>query len=210
MAGYQGTGTRNDYLEALSAMIEAERREHYTSLTGKVVSYDAKRQKATIQPLLSQTFEGKTLQAPPLQDVPVQHVRAGGLIIHKPLKPGDEVRLDFAGRSMDATWDDGSDTDRAPGRLGSLSDAMATPSASSKTKELPNLPADRMHMGTEDGQSGFQMKDDGSFDILKGGDTLMTLFVDFLKAYKSHTGMSAADMAKAQELIDRAEAMKAT
>ncbi len=161
-------------------------------------------------PLLSQTFEGKTLQAPQLQDVPVQHVRAGGLIIHKPLKPGDEVRLDFAGRSMDATWDDGSDTDRAPGRLGSLSDAMATPSASSKTKELPNLPADRMHMGTEDGQSGFQMKDDGSFDILKGGDTLMTLFVDFLKAYKAHTGMSAVDMVKAQELIDRADAMKAS
>jgi hypothetical protein len=54
------------------------------------------------------------------------------------------------------------------------------------------------------------MKDDGSFDILKGGDTLMTLFVDFLKAYKAHTGMSAPDMVKAQELIDRAEAMKAS
>lgn len=195
-------------------MIEADRREHNGPLVAKVVSYDAKRQKATVQPLLEQDFDGTKLRAPELQEVPVQHVRGGGVIIHKPLKAGDEVMLHFAGRSMNSTWEDGADTDRHPGRMADMSDAFAVPTGSTKGKELPNLPADRMHIGTEDGQSGFQMKDDGTFDIKKGGDTLLTLLVDYLKAYKIHkhggVAMDPDDITKAQQLIDRAEAMKAS
>ncbi|HEV2570316.1 MAG TPA: Gp138 family membrane-puncturing spike protein [Beijerinckiaceae bacterium] len=214
MAGYQGTGTRFDEHESLGAMIEAERREHNGPMLGKVVAYDAKRQKATIQPLLTQSFDGVKLRAPELQEVPVQVPRAGGLVLHKPLKAGDEVMLHFAGRSMDAAWDDGSDVDRHPGRMSDLSDAYAVPTSTTKSKEMANLPGDRLHIGTDDGQSGFQMKDDGSFDIKKGGDTFLSIFVDFLKAYKDHkhggVPMDPPDIEKANLLLQRAQAMKAS
>lgn len=213
MAGFQGTGTRNDTAESGSAEIEAAQRELNGPVPGRVVSYDAKRQKATVQPLLTQDFDGTKLRAPELLEVPVQVPRAGGIVMHKPLKAGDEVMLNFTSRSMDQAWEDGSEVDRYPGRMSDMSDAFAIPMSGSKTKELPNLPSDRMHIGTEDGQSGFQMKDDGTFDIKKGGDTLLTLFVDFLKAYKDHKHggvlMDPPDIEKANQLIQRAEAMKA-
>ncbi len=214
MSGYQGTATRTDPIEALRSLIESERRDMHTTLVGEVVSYDAKRQKATVKPRLKQKIGDKTVEAPNLEEVPVQHPRAGGLILHKPLKKGDEVKLSFLSRSMDQSGDDGSAIDQHPGRMHDLSDAIATPTAYSKPKELPNLPADRMHIGKEDGSAGLQMKPDGTFDYVKDGDTLWTVIVDFLKAYKAHTHagvpMDPPHIAKAQELIERAEKMKAS
>lgn len=214
MAGYQGTSTRRDPVEALLAAIEAERRDTHTTLVGEVVSYDAKRQKATIKPRLKQTIDNETIDAPNLEEVPVRHPRAGGLILHKPLKKGDEVKLSFLSRSMDQSGDDGSAIDNHPGRMHDLSDAIAEPGSYSKTKELPNLPADRMHFGTEDGKSGIQMKEDGTWDHKKGDDTLWTVIVDFLKAYRDHkhngVPMDPPDIAKANALIQRAEKMKAS
>lgn len=214
MSGYQGTGTRNDPMEALRAIIEAERREMHTTLVGEIVSYDAKRQRATIKPRLKQKIGDETVEAPNLEEVPVQHPRAGGIIFHKPPEKGDEVKLSFVSRSTDQSGDDGSAIDNHPGRMHDLSDAIATLGASTKPKELPNLPADRVHFGTEDGKSGLQMKKDGSWDHVKGGDTLWSLIIDYLKAYKAHTHggvpMDAPHIAKADELIERAKKMKAS
>lgn len=214
MAGYQGTSTRRDPVEALLAAIESERRDTHTTLVGEIVSYDAKRQKATIKPRLKQTIDGETIEAPNLEEVPVRHPRAGGLILHKPPKKGDEVKLSFLSRSMDQSGDDGSAVDNHPGRMHDLSDAIAELGSYSKPKELANLPADRMHFGTEDGKSGIQMKEDGSWDHKKGDDTLWTLIVDYLKAYRDHkhagVPMDPGDIAKANQLIQRAEKMKAT
>jgi hypothetical protein len=214
MAGFQGTATRQDAVEAARALIESERRDMHTTLVGEVVSYDSKRQRATIKPRLKQTIGGKTIDAPNLEEVPVQHMRAGGLIIHKPLKAGDEVKLSFLSRSMDQSGEDGSAIDAHPGRMHDLSDCIATPCAYSKPKELADLPGDRLHFGTEDGKSGLQVKPDGTWDHGKDGDTLWTLIVDFLNAVKAHTHMlvpmDAPHIAKIDELITRAEKMKAS
>jgi hypothetical protein len=113
-------------------------------------------------------------------------------------------------RSMDAHGEDGSDVDRYPGRMSNLGDSYAVPMATSKPDQMSGLPADRMHIGTADGQSGLQMTDDGRFDIKGGGGSLMALLADFLTAYKAHTGMSAGDQMTAQQLIDRLNQMKAT
>lgn len=213
MAGFQGSSTRHDPHESFSAAIEAERRQIMTSIPGEVVSYDPKTQKATIRPRYEQKFGDKVLKAPDLMEVPVNFPRGGGMIIHKPMKAGDEVMLNFAQRSLDKSGDDASAANGHPGRMHNMSDAVATPGAYSKPKEASNLPSDRMHIGTEDGKSGLQMKPDGTADLVKDGDSIWTVITDFLKVIKDHkhggVPMDAGDIAKIDALITRAGKMKA-
>lgn len=211
MAGHQGTSTRRDTLEFLSALAEEERSDIHTTVMGTIKSYDPKTQTATIQPKLTKTIDGETLRAPELQSVPVQYTRAGGLVIHKPMKEGDEVTLHVAQRSLEEPVQDGKDHPQDRGRMHNLSDAVAVPAAHSKGKQLPNLPADRMHIGSEDGKSGLQMKSDGSFDLVRNGDTVFKILEDLTKAFKDHLQPGPHDkIAEANAILQRIAAMKAT
>jgi hypothetical protein len=214
MAGFQGTSTRRDPHEAQAGAVEAERRDMMTMIPGEVVAYDSATQTATIRPRLKQNFAGTVLQAPDLIEVPVAHPQAGGFIIHKPLKAGDEVLLHFAQRSLDQSGDDASAADGAPGRMHDLSDAIAHPASYSKPAQRAGLPSDRMHIGSTDGTAGLQMKPDGTFDTVKGGDSVFKIIVDALTALKAHknggVAMDAGDQSALQAIIDRANAMKAT
>lgn len=211
MAGYQGTSTRRDSNEFLAALPESERGEINTTAVGTVVGYDPKTQTATVQPKLAMNIGGTVNRAPELMSVPVQHPRAGGTIIHKPLKKGDEVTLHFSQRPLDEAIEDGKDQPNNRGRMHSLSDAVAVPSAHSKGKQLTNLPTDRMHIGTEDGKSGFQMKEDGTFDLVKGGDSLLKVVMDLAAAFRDHTNNNAdnSKKAEAQAIFERIDKMVA-
>ena len=211
MAGYQGTSTRRDQSEFLAALPESERGEINTTAVGTVVSYDTKTQTATVQPKLAMNIGGQAIRAPELMSVPVQHARAGGTIIHKPLKKGDEVTLHFSQRPLDEAIEDGKDQPNNRGRMNSLSDAVAVPTAHSKGKQLANLPSDRMHIGTEDGKSGFQMKEDGAFDIVRNGDSLFKLLMDLTAAFRDHMNGSSdnSKKAEAQAIFERADKMVA-
>ncbi|TNC14927.1 hypothetical protein FF100_04955 [Methylobacterium terricola] len=211
MAGYQGTSTRRDTQEYLAAIPETERADINTTAVGIVQSYDAKTQTAVVQPKLTMQIDGETIRAPELQSVPVAHPRAGGLIMHKPLKKGDEVNLHFAQRSLDDAVQDGSDQSANRGRMHSLSDALAVPAAHSKAKQLANLPADRAHLGSEDGKSGLQMKEDGSFDLVRNGDTVFRILEDLTKAFRDHLQPGAHDkIADANAILTRIGKMKAS
>lgn len=211
MAGFQGTSTRKDAHEGFAAGTEAERRDINTMIPGEVVSYDAAKQTATIKPRLRQKFGDKILDAPDLIDVPVRHARAGGVILHQPPKAGDEVMLHMAQRSLDQSAEDASSVDGKPARMHDLSDAYAVPGAYSKPKRLPNMPADRMHIGNEDGSAGIRIKDDGTVDIVKGGDSIYTVINDFLVAFRDHLQPGAHDkIGEANALIARVAALKAT
>jgi hypothetical protein len=212
MPGYQGTSTRRDTNEFLAALPEAERADINTMAMGEVVSYDPKTQTAVVQPRLSTIVGGETVRAPELQSVPVMYPRAGGLVLHKPLKKGDEVELRFSQRSLDQSADDGSDQPGNRGRMHHISDAVASPSSYSKGKQLANLPADRMHFGSEDGKSGFQVKEDGSFDLVRNGDSLWKVIEDLASAFRDHMNNNTPNdkKAEAQQILDRVAKIKAT
>lgn len=213
MAGHQGTSTRRDPNEFLAALNESERADIYTNGKGIVVSYDPKTQTAEIQPKLSMVIGGETVRAPTLQSVPISHPRAGGVMMHVPLKAGDEVDLDYSHRPLDEAVEDGKDqvANRA-GRMHSLSDATARPAAHSKGKQLANLPADRMHFGSEDGKSGLQIKEDGSFDLVRNGDSLWKVIEDLATAFRDHMNNNTPNdkKAEAQAILDRVAKIKAT
>lgn len=170
MAGFQGTATRKDGHEALASMVEAEVRELFGTLTGSVVSYDKSKQLASLLPNLKQTFGDKELTAPQLDQIRIAQPRGGGYTVHFPLKPKDPVTILFLPRSHDTQQTEGGAADNAPGRMNNLSDAIALPGGGDDTKALPNLPANRMHTGSEDGKKGFQAGDDGTVDVVGGPD----------------------------------------
>jgi hypothetical protein len=160
MAGYQGTSTRNQALEFLSAVAEDERGNINTMIPGEIVSYDATRQKATVQPRLAMKVGDQTIRAPELMEVPYAYQRAGGVVWHSEPKKGDEVMLVASQRSLDRSGDDASDTSGERGRMHSLSDTVAMPSPYSKPKELKQLP-DGAYSGTEDGKTGMTVDPKG-------------------------------------------------
>jgi hypothetical protein len=232
MAGYQGTSTRRDPHEALAAMTEAARRGINTTLPGTIVSYDPARQKATVKPRLKQKFGDTTLDAPDLLEVPVQFPRAGGFILHKPPAAGDEVTLHFAQRSLEPPVDSGEASDGYPARMHDMSDAVAVPAAHSKAKELPNLPADKLHLGSEDGKKGMQVGKDGKVALVGGpdggekivvdqatgkvdmkanGESLSAILRDFVTVFRDHlhatVPMDSPYIATANALLARLNSM---
>ncbi|WP_350397625.1 Gp138 family membrane-puncturing spike protein [Methylorubrum podarium] len=213
MAGRQGSSTRRDPQEALAALTEAERADINTTAVGIVRGYDPKTQTATVQPKLSMMIGGEKVRAPELQSVPVMHPRAGGVILHKPPKNGDEVMVHFAQRPLDGAIEDDEDMrGENTTRMHHISDAVAVPAAHSKGKQLANLPTDRMHFGSEDGKSGLQIKEDGSFDLVRNGDSLWKVVEDLATAFRDHmNGIAPNDKkAEAQAILDRVAKIKAT
>lgn len=231
MSGYQGTATRHDAMEALGAMIEAERRDMRIVVAGEVVSYDKSTQTATIKPRLKQKFGDKTLEAPDLVSVPVQFQRGGGFVIHKPMKAGDEVTLLMHDRSLDTSADDASNADGHPGRMNDLSDAVAVPASYSKPKQMAGLP-DGLHVGSEDGKSGLRVGDDksvalhggpdggqklkidpasGKLDMTANGESLVAILRDTLVLFRDHlngaAGMPAGNISSVNAIISRLNAM---
>lgn len=211
MAGHQGTSTRNQPMESLAGAIEAERRAMLTTLHGKVVSYDAKRQKATIKPSLTHSIDGETIQAPDLLEVPVAHPRGGGTILHTRLKAGDEVLLHVAARALDDPVEGGQAASSHPGRMHNISDAIAVPASISKSAELASMPTDGEHFGSTDGKRGMRINDDGStvlhggadggqkfkidasgkLDLQNGGESLMAIMRDLTTAFRDHLNAAA-------------------
>ena len=79
----------------------------HTCITGKIVSFDATKNLATVQPTVRSKFvqEGtvKYLDPPPIQNVPVVLPASvgGGLFITVPIKENDPCLIVFAQRSID-------------------------------------------------------------------------------------------------------------
>ena len=78
----------------------------HVALPGKVESYDAEEQRATVQPLVNRRVvveEGETLteQLPSIPDVPIAFPRSGDFFLTFPIKRGDLVTLVFQERSIE-------------------------------------------------------------------------------------------------------------
>lgn len=129
----------------------------HVALPGKVDTYDASQQKATIKPLLKRcvvTAEGEeVLEAlPSIPDVPIVFPRAGDFFISLPIQPGDHVLLVFNERSIDLYTDSsGEDTNPVDLRKHHLSDAVAYPGFYPFSKSLTDADANDLVVGVNSG-----------------------------------------------------------
>ena len=234
MAGYQGTATRGQHLEALAAAIEAERREVLTTVRGAIVAYDPVTQRASVQPLMTARFGDETLRAPVLESVPVMQPRGGGYAAHFPLKAGDPVTLHVFSRGHDRALADGSDANLRPGRMHELSDAVAYPGGHADTQALAGMNGQGAHFGSDDGKRGIQARDDGTtavvggpdggdklrvdaagrVDLTANGESLLAIIREFLVIFRDHTNqtlpLDGVWAMAASQLIARIDGMKAS
>lgn len=122
----------DDPEEATRAAQDAMQARIWTTMPGKVLSFDATKQTASIQPLIQGrvTAEDGTqsyVNLPVLVDVPVFFYQAGGMIFTVPITAGDEVLVHFAARCIDGWWYQGGVQPPLEGRMHDLSDAFAMP-----------------------------------------------------------------------------------
>lgn len=119
----------SDIIQALQIATETHLSEVNTTMPGKVISYNAEKNRAIVRPSLPKMLaNGEELPAPDVVEVPVSWPKGmGGTAgLTLPLKPGDGVTLHFAQRSLEG-WLAGRDVAPDDPRRFDLSDAVAVP-----------------------------------------------------------------------------------
>ena len=139
------SGVAEPTLGELIAMgVSSGLQDVHVSMPGTVISYNAAKQTAKIQPGIRRViFDDDDEQVPetiaPFENVPVMHYRCGKLSIHAELAAGDCVDLVFGSDSM-AEWRQGGASIVTPGdlkRLG-LSSPKAYPGMFPKSAPGPD------------------------------------------------------------------------
>ncbi|MDR0489700.1 MAG: hypothetical protein LBH28_00440, partial [Oscillospiraceae bacterium] len=116
--------------EELRLAIEHAAANLRVSLPGIIISFDADKQTAVVQPVITENIrlgqdEAKPIPLPLLTDVPVFFPRAGGYCLTFPVKPGNECMLIFSVMCIDGWWQSGGVQDQIETRRHDLSDAQA-------------------------------------------------------------------------------------
>ncbi|ODN41078.1 Gp138 family membrane-puncturing spike protein [Piscirickettsia litoralis] len=104
----------NTLEQVLHAALESRLCDVHTSIPGRIASYDAKTQKANIQPVIKKKLrDGRSFSMPVITDIPVMFPSAGGGLLSFPAKQGDTGLLFFCERSIDQ-WMTGDNDEAEP------------------------------------------------------------------------------------------------
>ena len=101
----------------------------HTAMPGKIVSYEAAKKKAKVQPLINTLFDnGESLQMPVITDVPVIMPGTTDAVVSLPIKAGDGCLLVFSEKSLE-NWASSQLETVDPGdpRTYALTDAFCIP-----------------------------------------------------------------------------------
>jgi hypothetical protein len=122
-------------------------------LPGKVLSYDAAKQVADVQPEpATRDEDGNQVNHPVLPDVPVVWPRGGGASLTFPLQPGDRVTLLPSAVCLDAWQKAGDVTAPAEDRRGGLSGMVALPGLYPRAQALDGVPTGHAVLAVGAGQ----------------------------------------------------------
>lgn len=190
--------------ETIRTVIDSALVELHTSLPAKIVSYNAAKQLADVQPTLKRRYEddADAKPLPVIPNVPVRHpVASGGSArIHMPVKAGDPVLLIFCERSLDR-WKGTTDAvDPGDRRRHDLTDAFALVGGGSPAAPFSVTDADAIEVVI--GSAVMQLKADGTVNVgsatpgfsialaervLARLQEIETKFGSFVGAYNGHT-----------------------
>lgn len=158
--------TTNLPRDVVGQSAQTEREAMWGPIPGEIVSYDAAKGTATIQPLYKPRHNGKAVQMPQLLEVPVDLPRTGNAGITFPIPAGTKVMLTPAMRSMES-YDEENDGEASDSRSFHLSDMRASiAGGDSLSDPLPNVDPDNMHLRFDpEGKFGIKGSPDGKVKI---------------------------------------------
>lgn len=160
----------DDPEENLRAAIEQHMGRMWTSAMGRIVSYDADKQTASIQ-LTVKSFvkdengKRKAVDIPILQDVPVQFPGSGGQTMTFPVAAGDEVMVIFLSRASDAQQQSGGDQNPTDASVNSLSHPRAMLGFKSDPRKLSNVSTTATELRSDDGMTKISLSGAGGVGV---------------------------------------------
>lgn len=124
--------TTPDLRDVLAAFLGGERNDINVAMPGRVESYDAATQRASVQPLIQAARvdeDGDRISEtlPVVHEVPVVFPGCGAYSITFPIAKGDGVLLVFSQGALDRWLDRGGIVDPEDDRRHSINDAIAIP-----------------------------------------------------------------------------------
>lgn len=162
-------------------------KDTHTSMPGRVISYDRTKQLAQIQPSLKRRYkDGRVINLPIIQNVPVLFQGNGAVRTHFDLVPGDYVLLLFSERSIDKWQVSGGEVLPGDRRMHHLSDAICIPGIrpNSETEIPKGNPGSYV---VSNGENYFEVKADGKFVVKNSSNELMAVIVELLQEMITET-----------------------
>ena len=150
------------------------------ALPARVETYDATKQRVTVQPLIldGYTDENGDRQAerlPVINGVPVVFPGGGGFRVTFPIAVGDVVLLVFSSSSLDRWLALGGEVDPEDDRRHDLNDAIAIPGLHSFAAPLATAPTSTLSIGKDGGGPTIEI---GASDIQVGGSSALATKAD--------------------------------
>lgn len=142
--------------EVLEVAIDSHLFHTRVMLPGRIESYDAAEQTATVKPLIKNVVEDEEGE-PLVQElgiiskVPVFCFGGGGYSMTAPVAKGDMCMLLFADRSLDNWLRDGEDVDPQDNRMHHLSDAVALVGFAAMPNKLSDVDTAALQIGKQGG-----------------------------------------------------------
>jgi len=163
-----------DLTQTLLAFVRAGAADAWIALPGRIESFDADKQRATVKPLVkkARTDEGGNRIAdslPIITGVPVVFAGGGGFRETFPVAAGDTCELRWHSASLDRWLARGGEVDPEDDRRQHLSDAVAYVGLRDFAHPLTYVPTDRCSFG-KDGSDGPAVEVTGS-EVFVGGGT---------------------------------------
>lgn len=160
----------DDLEETIRAAIEQNASRTWTSAMGRVVSYDAAKQTASVQLTVKSFVKGedgkrKAVDVPVLQDVPVQFPGSGGQTMTFPVQTGDECMVMFLSRASDAQQQSGGDQNPTDASVNSLSHPRVMLGFKSDPKKLENVSTTETQIRSDDGNTKIGLSGEGGVSV---------------------------------------------
>lgn len=160
----------NDDEEMIRSAIDQAMTRMWTSAPGRVVSYNAQKQTASIQITVKSFVKQpdgsqKAVDLPILEEVPVQFPGAGGQTMTFPVKAGDEVVVMFMSRASDAQQQSGGDQQASDASTHGLSHPRAMLGFRSNPRALQNVSTDETEVRSDDGNTKISLSGAGGVGI---------------------------------------------
>jgi hypothetical protein len=166
--------------EVLKVMQASTLENFHAFMVCKIVTYDFKKQSASVQPLLKRTFSDGTTDKPPiLNDVPnaLQRGSGGDSFIHVPYQPGDLVLVGFMDSSLDTWKSSGAETAVSDPRSHDISDGVIITGLWGFNKRASLNNGDDLILKNKN--SEIRMVKSGQFQFLNNGVDLLKAIDDF-------------------------------